>query len=276
MSNIPPNAWKFFAALSAFQENYAVIGGTATVFHLEDRIAQSQRATIDLDLAILEITTAPNQNGVWSILREFFTANNYQSQCLQNGKSQSFRFEAPESRRDLPSVIEIFSEEIVPNSERWVHRIADAELSAIVLPKAAIQLIAQHKITREVLGTPVSFASLSSLIVLKAIACNSLLQHPNPIEKAKHRKHISDIIRLAHTLRDGDELAVLPEIWPFLEKLIKTPEDYFLPQRIRDSLWADNPDINTRRAIKAYTPETFADILSTYFKMSQQPADQLT
>jgi hypothetical protein len=34
MSKIPPNAWKFFAALSAFQENYAVIGGTATVFHL--------------------------------------------------------------------------------------------------------------------------------------------------------------------------------------------------------------------------------------------------
>ena len=276
MSNIPPNAWKFFAALSAFQENYAVIGGTATVFHLEDRNAQSQRATIDLDMAILEITTAPNQNGVWSVLREFFIANNYQSQCLQSGKSQSFRFEAPESRRDLPSVIEIFSEETVPNSERWVHRIPDAELSAIVLPKAAIQLIAQHKITREVLGTPVSFASLSSLIVLKAIACENLLQHPNPIEKAKHRKHISDIIKLAHTLRAGDEIAVPSEIAPALQKIIEKPEDYFLPQRIRDSLWADNPDLNVRRAIKSYTPETFSDILKTYFKIGQQPADRLT
>lgn len=109
MSNIPPNAWKFFAALSAFQENYAVIGGTAAVFHLEDRNAQSQRATIDLDMAILEITATADQNGVWNVLREFFTVNNYQSQCLQSGKSQSFRFEAPNTRRDLPAVIEIFS-----------------------------------------------------------------------------------------------------------------------------------------------------------------------
>jgi hypothetical protein len=219
-------------------------------------------------MAILEITAAPNQNGVWSALREFFTANNYQSQCLQSGRSQSFRFEAPETRRDLPAVIEIFSEETVLGSERWVHRIPDADLSAIVLPKAAIQIIAQNKITREILGTPVSIASLPSLIVLKAIACDNFLQHRNPIEKAKHRKHIGDIIRLAHTLRDGDELTVPTEIWPFLEKFIAKPENYFLPQRIRDSLWTDNPDINMRRIIKSYTPETFSDILKTYFKTS--------
>jgi hypothetical protein len=54
MTNIPPNAWKLFAALSAFQKDYAVIGETATVFHLEERNAQSQRATVDLDMAILE------------------------------------------------------------------------------------------------------------------------------------------------------------------------------------------------------------------------------
>jgi hypothetical protein len=50
MTNIPPNAWKLFAALSAFQKDYAVIGGTATVFHLEERNAKSQRATVDLGL----------------------------------------------------------------------------------------------------------------------------------------------------------------------------------------------------------------------------------
>ena len=104
----------------------------------------------------------------------------------------------------------------------------------------------------------------------------NLLQHPNPIEKAKHRKHISDIIKLAHTLRAGDEIAVPSEIAPSLQKIIEKPEDYFLPQRIRDSLWADNPDLNVRRAIKSYTPETFSDILKTYFKIGQQPADLLT
>jgi hypothetical protein len=133
---------------------------------------------------------------------------------------------------------------------------------------SALQVIAKNKIVRDISGTPVSIASLPSLIVLKAIACENLLRHPNPVEKAKHRKHISDIIRLAHTLRDGDELVVPAEIWIFLEKFITTPENYFLPQRVRDALWSDNPDIRTRRSIKSYTPETFSDILKTYFKVS--------
>lgn len=266
MTNIPPNAWKLFAALSAFQKDYAVIGGTATVFHLEERNAQSQRATVDLDMAILELTTAPGAQGIWDSLREFFTTNNYNSQCLQSGKSQSFRFEAPNGRRDIPAIIEIFSEEVVPDSERWVHRIPNAEMSAIVLPQPAIDLVAKHKITREIEGAKVSIASLSSLVVLKAIACQNLLQHPNPIEKSKHRKHISDIIRLAYVMRTGDEVEVPSPLWPFLEAFMSDPASYFVPQRIRDSLWADYPDTATRKTIKGFTSETFANIMRTYFR----------
>lgn len=266
MTNIPPNAWKLFAALSAFQKDYAVIGGTATVFHLEERNVQSQRATVDLDMAILELTTASGAQGIWDSLREFFTTYSYNCQCLQSGKSQSFRFEAPDGRKDIPPIIEIFSEEVVPDSERWVHRISHAEMSAIVLPQPAIHLVAKHKIVREIEGAAVSIASLSSLIVLKAIACQNLLVHPNPTEKAKHRKHISDIIRLAYVLREGDSIELPSSLWGFLEDFVANPSTYFMPQRIRDSLWSDYPDLNTRRAIKGFGPETFATILKTHFK----------
>jgi hypothetical protein len=99
-------------------------------------------------MAILELTTASDARGIWDSHRDFFVSNNYDSQYLQSGKSQSFRFEAPEDRQDTPSIIEIFSDETVPNSDRWVHRIPDAEMSAIVLPKPAIELVAKTKITR--------------------------------------------------------------------------------------------------------------------------------
>ena len=270
MTNIPPNAWKLFATLSAFQKDYAVIGGTATVFHLEERNAQSQRATTDLDMAILELTTASESQGIWDSLRDFFTTHNYNSQCLQSGKSQSFRFEAPGGSFDIPSIIEIFSEETVPNSERWVHRVPDAEMSAIVLPKPAIELVAKHKISRDIAGTPVSIASLPSLIVLKAIACKNLLAHSNPIERSKHKKHVADIIRLSYLLREGDDLQVPSALWSFVEILISEPQLYFNPQRIRDSLWSDYSNIDTRRTIKTFTPDTFANILSTYFSRSAE------
>ena len=266
MTNIPPNAWKLFATLSAFQKDYAVIGGTATVFHLEERNAQSQRATTDLDMAILELTTASDAQGIWDSLRDFFVSNNYSSQCLQSGKSQSFRFEAPEDRQDIPSIIEIFSDETVPNSDRWVHRIPDAEMSAIVLPKPAIELVAQTKIMRDIAGTSVSIASLPSLILLKAIACQNLMVHPNPVEKSKHRKHIADIIRLSYLLKEGDNIEVPDSLWPYMAPLISEPETYFVPQRIRDSLWVDYSNMETRRSIKNLTPESFANILQTYFR----------
>lgn len=143
MTDVLSRSISLFKALDNFHQDYCLIGGTATVFHLHQRNPTSARATKDIDI-VLELSTHGSEHGIWQALHEFVKTNNYVCKCIMDGKNQAYRFDAPEVGM-FPSRVEVFSKREILSSTFHVQRITNAEMSAIILPDAAISLVERYR-----------------------------------------------------------------------------------------------------------------------------------
>ena len=95
---------KFKDYFRGYENNYVLIGGTASSLAMEEAGLQF-RATVDLDIVLcVEALDADFVRRFWEFLRE----GNYQNRQKSTGERQFYRFYRPEDQ-SFPEMLELFS-----------------------------------------------------------------------------------------------------------------------------------------------------------------------
>ncbi|TKB25155.1 hypothetical protein FCL47_16050 [Desulfopila sp. IMCC35006] len=95
---------KFKDYFRGYENNYVLIGGTASTLAMEQAGLQF-RATVDLDIGLcVEALNADFVRRFW----EFVRAGNYQNRQKSTGERQFYRFYRPEDQ-SFPEMLELFS-----------------------------------------------------------------------------------------------------------------------------------------------------------------------
>ena len=195
-----------------YQEQYAVIGGTACDL-LMDHEGMDFRATKDIDLVlIVESVDAAFGKRLW----EYVTAAGYEHINKSTGRPQFYRFSNPRSR-DYPAMIELFAKKpesiTLPEDAMLVPLPIDEDissLSAILLNDDYYEFLKHGRIRI----ADVTILDALYLIPLKAKAWIDLTARRSAgeqIDSRNIRKHKNDVFRLTELLtRDQQQLPFLP------------------------------------------------------------------
>jgi hypothetical protein len=233
---------KFKERFSGLEDQYVLIGGTATYLVLTEA-GLEPRATKDLDIVLcLEALDAAFGKAFWEFVKE----GGYEHLQHSTGKQVFYRFSKPRDDT-FPAMLELFSrapDGIEPPEGIHLVPIAVDEdvysLSAILLDTDYYGFLHANKDRMEGL----SIVNAGGLIPLKAKAWLDLTERKNKGERVDSRditKHRSDILRLSQLLTSETRI-VLPEsikadMKQFLEDLAATTglnlTDYGLGKAIK-------------------------------------------
>jgi hypothetical protein len=194
-----------------FENNYAVIGGTACALLLQDIPNVRARTTKDIDIVLLiEVLTPEFGKRFWEYVKEA----GYEH-ISKSGELEFYRFTNPKSGQ-YPEILELFSrgaKGISLPSEAVFTRIPLGEdissLSAILLNEEYYSFLKNG--VRQVDGIPI--LDELHLIPFKARAWLDLLkrrQNGGQVDRADINKHKSDIYRLLSFFRNMEFNQELP------------------------------------------------------------------
>lgn len=215
-TNVSP---KFAEAFQGFEDNYVLIGGTATSIVL-DKYGLESRTTKDYDMVLID---EEKNQAFYTALTTFLTNGEYIPYVLDK-ENKLFRFTT--EKEDYPKMIELFC--LIPDWFTGDSRVApihfddDMSLSALLLDENYYSLL---KDGREILN---GYSVLSNhyLIVFKAKAWLDLSQRKeqgDKIDNKNIKKHLNDIARLTGSLTTLDRMdlpdSVRIDMINFLEKL---------------------------------------------------------
>lgn len=190
----------FKEAFKDFEDQYVLIGGTATQLAMENVGLIFSRTTKDLDIVVMVDALTPEFIAhFW----KFVKAGNYQNKQKSDSTKQFYRFTNP-ATAGYPLMLELFSRRpdflhdadiegltAIPLSEEI------SSLSAILLDDDYYGLIQQGR------SEGVIWVDASTLIPLKAKAWLDLSQRKlggENIDSDEIKKHLRDVLRLLLTL----------------------------------------------------------------------------
>ncbi len=144
-------------------------------------------------------------------------------------------------------------------------------MSSIVLPDDAVSLVEKHKTIHMFQKSRVPIASPTTLIALKALACENLLSAADVKQQQKHKKHVEDIMRLLLILKPGDEIFIEGTVLDAKRKLIENANNRFTKNRIESAFrteyqTAEEQDLKQR--IRSLSYKNFVELLERYVKSS--------
>lgn len=244
---------KFKERFAGFEDQYVLIGGTATYLALVEAGLEA-RATQDLDIILrLEALTPEFFKTFWGFAKE----GGYESLQVSTGERNFYRFSSP-TEEGFPKELELFSRApdgmSPPDDARFV-RIADDErvysLSAILLDTDYYDFLHQHKS----LLVGASVLTPYALIPLKAKAWLDLTERKaagKPADSRDIRKHRNDILRLHQLLVVEDRITIPDSIRADLKNFLS-------------ALGEDNSvDLKTLNIRKTTVPQIIDLITSIY------------
>lgn len=217
---------------SMYNDQYAVIGGTACDIIMEDAGLEF-RATKDIDLVlIVEVLDALFISVFWDFIRD----GEYEVQQKESGEKQFYRFTKP-GKREFPTMIELFSripnalESTLPENARLTPiPVEDAisSLSAILMDQPYYEFLSDG--IRHIDGLPI--VGPEHLIPLKSKAWMDLKKRaetdPN-IGRRKIAKHKNDVFRLFTVIEPDFEFQIPGEVKTdmeiFLKHMIDEPDN---------------------------------------------------
>lgn len=217
---------KFKERFAGFEDQYVLIGGTATVLAL-DAAGITARQTKDLDIVLsLEALTADFGKAFWAFVRD----GGYEHRQASTDKRIFYRFNKPVDDT-FPVMLELFSrapDGINPPSDVQLVPIpTDDEvysLSAILLDTDYYGFLHQHKTILD----GVSVLAATGLIPLKAKAWLDLNERKGkgePIDSKNIKKHRTDILNLYRLLTAETRVAtpgsIKRDLSAFLDELAK-------------------------------------------------------
>ncbi|MGK5084441.1 hypothetical protein WDW37_14195 [Bdellovibrionota bacterium FG-1] len=222
------------------RQNYSIIGGAATLLHLEERAqGEHNKATQDLDIAVLDLSTDGNQSLFFATFSRYVAEMEYEAFVGQTGKTHAYRFVKPKKPL-APSKIEIATRQLDGLRLKGnAQRLTDFDISAIVCDQLYIEHLKTHSEKKPLLGpgsAPVNVARVASIILMKALAYVNLSGEAKTREHAN--RHASDVIRLSAVLRDADSLRVPSELYAPFEKLLAMKDQAFNLPRVAQLLGA--------------------------------------
>ncbi|MEW5831697.1 MAG: hypothetical protein AB1763_02540 [Campylobacterota bacterium] len=176
-----------------YKDDYIVIGGVATALHLKRYGATSIRATLDIDLIVLD--DQKNSTFVDRMV-EYVKTVSYQHCGIYKEETRIlYQFKDPVIK-DAPEQIELFTIDEIKDEKLTFIRLEGSEyyfyISAIVLNSDYRELIDQFKLDHHNL----SIAAPEVLIPLKALAYVNLGKEGTKRALREQKKHLDDIKRL--------------------------------------------------------------------------------
>ncbi len=215
----------FKEAFKDFEDQYVLIGGTATQLAMENAGLIFSRTTKDLDIVVMVDALTPQFiEHFW----RFVKAGNYQNKQKSSGTKQFYRFTNPVAA-GYPVMLELFSRRpdflregdiedltAIPLSEEI------ASLSAILLNDDYYGLIQRGK------NEGVIWVDAPILIPLKAKAWLDLSQRKLAGEKVDSdevRKHLRDVLRLLLTLPASFKYSLPESISADIRQFIEQSKD---------------------------------------------------
>ncbi len=190
------------------ENQFVLIGGTATYLATEEAGLPLGRVTKDLDIVlIVEALDVNFAKSFWS----FIKAGAYENKMKGDDGRQFYRFSQPQTS-GYPKEIELFSRKqdiLVDGEPGDITPITfddeASSLSAILLDEDYYELI------RRGLRDGVCWADASTLIPLKAKAWLDLRQRSEggvAIDSKKIRKHLRDVVLLLATMPENQKIVV--------------------------------------------------------------------
>jgi hypothetical protein len=190
----------FEDAFKGYEDQYVLIGGSATQLAMEESGQQFSRTTKDLDIVVIVDALTPEFiERFWQFVKE----GKYQTQQKSNTTKQFYRFKKPETP-EYPIMLELFSRMPDFLRERDIGELRAiplaedvSSLSAILLDDDYYNLIKNNR------KDGVIWVDATALIPLKAKAWLDLSARKRvgeQIDSADIRKHLRDVLRLISTL----------------------------------------------------------------------------
>lgn len=236
----------FEEAFKGLEDQYVLIGGSATQLAMEDAGQLFTRTTKDLDIVVIVDALTPQFiERFWLFVKE----GKYQSQQKSDATKQFYRFKKPETP-GYPSMLELFSRKpdfLQEGDIVGMRAIPLAEdvssLSAILLDDDYYGLIKNNR------KDGVIWIDADALIPLKAKAWLDLSGRKRAgeqIDSDDIRKHLRDVLRLVSILPTDFKFALPTSIAQDLQQFIDQAKDELV----------DPSDLNHPRGT------TLADVLN--------------
>lgn len=218
----------FEEAFKGFEDQYVLIGGSATQLAMENAGELFSRTTKDLDIVVIVDALTPEFiEKFW----EFVKAGEYEIQQKSDSTRQFYRFKKPKTA-GYPFMLELFSRKPDFLRERDIgdmRAIPLAEdvssLSAILLDDDYYSLIQRGK------KDGVIWVDAPILIPLKAKAWLDLSRRKRVGEKIDSddiKKHLRDVLRLVSILPTDFEYELPQSIRQDIEQFLDQAKDEFI------------------------------------------------
>lgn len=215
----------FEEAFKGFEDQYVLIGGSATQLAMENAGQQFTRTTKDLDIVVIVDALTPEFiEKFW----EFVRAGEYEIQQKSDSTRQFYRFKKPKTAR-YPFMLELFSRKPDFLTKRGIgdmRAIPLAEdvssLSAILLDDDYYGLIKKDRKPGFI------WVDASVLIPLKAKAWLDLSGRKRAGEKIDSddiKKHLRDVLRLVSILPDDFQYELPESIRQDMGKFLDQAKD---------------------------------------------------
>ena len=215
----------FEEAFKGFEDQYVLIGGTATQLAMEDAGQQFTRTTKDLDIVVIVDALTPEFiERFWEFVKE----GQYQIQQKSNATKQFYRFKKPETP-GYPTMLELFSRKPDFLRERDIGEMRAiplaedvSSLSAILLDDDYYGLIKNNR------KDGVIWIDAIALIPLKAEAWLDLSARKRAgeqIDSDDIRKHLRDVLRLVTILPTAFKYPLPSSIAQDLQQFLDQAKD---------------------------------------------------
>lgn len=227
---------EFGAYFKDHLRDYAIIGGAATLIHLDERAGGAHtKATKDLDVAVLDLSPDGKDSAFIERFTRYVTDLKYDIFTGKTEKAHAYRFVNPKTGV-APYKIEIATRKIDGLKLKGdAQRLTEFDISAIVCDPIYIEHQkgqSEPKTLSGAGGGPVNVARVSSIILMKALAYLNLIGKEGMREHAG--RHASDIVRLSGVLIDADRIQVNAELYSPFERLIGMKDTAFPEARVAE------------------------------------------
>ncbi|MGK5081667.1 hypothetical protein WDW37_00055 [Bdellovibrionota bacterium FG-1] len=227
---------EFGAYFKNHLKDYSIIGGAATLIHLDERAAGTHtKATKDLDIAVLDLSADGKTSTFLTRFTRYVDEMQYDVFTGKTEKAHAYRFMNPKAGI-APHKIEIATrlmEGLKLKGE--AQRLTEFDISAIVCDPVYIEHLKSHSEAKVLSGTggaPVNVARASSIILMKALAYVNLIA--NDAMKHHAARHAADIMRLSAVLNESDRIEVQADLYAAFERLVSMSSTAFPVDRVKE------------------------------------------